>query len=359
MTATAETTEATNAWVNSDEASAEDYAPWHELLSREQNIRGLQRITVEVFAGRSGHKELSELRITANDKGGEVGPGVVPELKAETIAREAYNLCAKDHKRTARNFYRMRLWTKPKRNAPETPGEYVTIKFGSDGSDYYEGNDGNLSPALMRELVGALKDSRRFIIDLIDGQVRMSQASTGTSLLGLQAVEHAAELRLKLADDQAKIVRAPTAADVTARWAAVAARLEKPAQTIANALSPLLAKWAYNMASEMPGPNGSGQPPNGHGSNGHDAHADAKARVHASQQRAQAFFAELTTDQKDKLRDALGQNKFRDIVEVIHGDTLQWAEESPHLSATLRPHLAALMAILTPPQLQQLMEVAN
>ncbi len=335
-----------NAWVyfNDDDCSGEDFDTWVDLLSNEQNRRGLVRISIEYFARRGGYKEVAEIGCV-DHKGKTPTATSLAVLNPKAMARDAYGLATKDHRRNARTHYRMQLWhASTKRGEAEKRGDCVAVRFDSPGHGDLDFPNRSPENAIFKVARDFTQDARQHTLKVGEAYVQILQTSASASVFALQIVDEMVRKKSELADIAAAMRMQPTADDVTRRIESVMSRLEGPLQIFASAVAPKVRQWAdtdpgTTTPPAQPGPSSSSSsaPPN--------------------QANAQAFFEGLTADQKDGLRDAMGSDKFGALAEVIMGSAEQWATEAQHIKPTLLPHLAALRTILTAEQLAQLMAV--
>lgn len=356
----------TDAFVSLEPGDGTEFGAWIEHLANADNRKGLVRITIEAFHGRSGWKEIAELPGCSQEDGKPVSaPGDVAHFVAATVARSAYQLAIRHHKREAIERYRLVCWHCKKKGGEGHRGEVRAIVIAKEGTFDVGSHDGDANVALLKILAQSNTELRGMVKDLLDSQVQMSQANAATMLNNLEVSKVIATERLELADRASRMNTRATPQDWNFRWESAMKHVGEPLGKLIGFLTP-----PTGFRPGSPGWGNGGAPPGGSGgssasssSGGASSSADASSSgsqtIDDSQKRAQAFLDGVTSEQADALRDGLGAECWSTICAVIRGDPGDWITERPVLAQILQANAMLLMRVLSREQIATLQGFAE
>lgn len=341
MDVAAKSTDVFHTFADSD-ADPNDWHKWTSHLQKAER-RGLSRIAVEVFRGRLGYHALGEYGLSTTDGKGILSTGDHADYEPGAVAQKAYAVASLQHQRHADSIFRISLWyVKKKGTDPVRSDNCCALKFDGEESEGYDGMAASGMPALVyKGLIAENKDLRKFVLDLLTGQVSMSQVNTATTMNAVELMQVAMHTRRQASDEAAKIERTATPEEITKRM-----------QVVFNGVSDTLQRLSEYLPP--PGTTGSEQKT---GKNG--AKPGGTPNQSASQTEMADIFRSFSPEQSDKLRDKLPGDMFVDLVAILHGDPAEYQKEKATMGAILQAHRAILMQCLTPQQLMRLQAAAK
>jgi hypothetical protein len=321
-------------WTDDDDV---DSRPWRELLADPRACKGLSRITLDVFAGRAGQKTLATFKCSTSGGDPIRDATTVAELDVEDIVTNLVRLARQDHERTGRKRYGCQLWQYTAKSKNLEQGEMRAVTFGGAGDVDDEPSALKLLGYGMKQLEQAYRHNER----LLDITTALAMGHGNARLVAMDHMHDALQLTRAASVKMQQMASTPSPEEGTKRLLAVLNTVRGPMQTVAEhtgpALGNLINSWAGAAGAAGPG---SGPP------------SEAQAK-------AQAFVKTLTPEQSDKLAEIFTPDGFRQIMEVIHGPTDQWAANYPTLVRILESKQLDLLRVLTQDQIAMLMAMKN
>lgn len=318
-----------DAWVLYKEAEdTTEYTNWLNLLAIKPYRRGLTGISVRARAGPKGWELVGDLSCSDEHGNPVERAHQVAVFDAREWASQAFELAQLDHRRHARRQFRLYLHHEGR--GPGR-GEFATIVLGE--TEHREKPpadpaDRRADPAILYQL---LADQRGYVRELMDAQIQMAQAASAVVTKGIELIEQATSRRHDVAADVSQLLGTSPPEERTKRLEIVTEKLAGP-----------LSVFAYQMARNM----GSGA-------------AHSSTAPSPSQEAVRRVFDSMNAEQKDLLREQLGDDKFRIVVELVTGPPDQWVANAEGLRALLIPHFGALQRILTAEQLAELLAAST
>lgn len=291
---------------------------WFELLAK--NRKGTAEVHIQDFHGRGGFRSFKECACT-DKEGKPVQHNTEADYDAEKMAREAYAACvAYQKKHLADTRFRVQLMQRRKKDGELHEGPYVGMLIFPDGYTEREDYGRGTESAVVKILADHNRDLRTFLQSTMGAQVDMAQANGATMMM---AHELSATMLQRQRDTINTVAprQQATPEQVNQRIHEVASVVAEPLRMFAHASVGLHYKSAEQAQAEL-----------------------------------QHLVEDLSAEQKDQLKEALGEKQFGATLEVIFGPPDQFARERRWFRLSLKPHFAAIQGILTQEQWRRLDE---
>ncbi len=333
-----------DAFINVETADSPDgfeYATWLALLDNPRNRKGLVRIELQRFHGRSGMRTFRQMHCTMEDGEAVESPGDTAALDPDAVAAQLYDAAIQDGKRQGCDTYRVQLY-KVKgtgKNRATVAGEYAGLRFNVITGESVWGPEQGSSPAdAWKDIAEFMRDTLK---DVLAQQGACISAATGTMISAVHAGDVLTQQRIEHAARVEQL--APTPAETNERW-----RLGL--NTLTHTARELVRFSIWNKTGNMP-PSGETFDVGATEKNDDDDGA--------LQTELRGFFDGLNDTQKDQLRKKMGADNFKGLGEVLSGDLQNFQANFPLMGTMLGGaiHRGDLKDILTNAELLQLCKI--